>query len=62
MLYEVITEIDVTALEIGDVVHINDVVLPEGAMVPHDVNFTVITVIGHKADAEETESAEGAGE
>jgi large subunit ribosomal protein L25 len=52
-------DIDVTALGIGDVVHINDIKLPAGIEVPHDVNFTVITVTGHKA--EETEvPAEGA--
>lgn len=52
-------DIDVTKLVIGEVVHINDVKLPAGVEAPHDVNFTVITVTGHKA--EETEgAAEGA--
>ena len=51
-------EIDVTALEIGDVVHINDVVPPAGVELSHDVNFTVITVIGHKAEEEETAEEE----
>jgi len=52
-------DIDVAELGVGDVVHINDVKLPAGIEVPHDVNFTVITVTGHKA--EETEApAEGA--
>jgi large subunit ribosomal protein L25 len=48
-------DIDVTELNIGDVVHIADVVLPAGIEVPHEVNFTVITVTGHKA--EETAAA-----
>ena len=48
-------EIDVTALNIGDVVHVDEVVAPAGVEVPHDVNFTVITVVGHKAEAEEVE-------
>ena len=53
--------IDVTALNIGDVVHIGDVRLPAGTEVPHEVNFTVITVTGHKAEeavagAEEAEA------
>lgn len=43
-------EIDVTALEIGDVIHVAEVQAPEGVEIPHDVNFTVITVIGHKAE------------
>jgi large subunit ribosomal protein L25 len=52
-------DIDVTELGIGDVVHINDVNLAPGTEVPHDVNFTVITVTGHKAEGAET-AAEGA--
>jgi len=54
-------DIDVAALNIGDVVHVEDVALPEGVEVPHEVNFTVITVTGHKAEetvapAEEAEA------
>lgn len=52
-------EIDVTELGVGDVVHINDVKLMPGVEVPHDVNFTVITVTGHKAE-EAGAAAEGA--
>ena len=53
-------EIDVNGLQIGDVVHIADVAVPEGVVFPHDVNFTVITVTGHKAEeGEETETEEG---
>ncbi|MFA5515227.1 MAG: 50S ribosomal protein L25/general stress protein Ctc [Desulfuromonadales bacterium] len=51
-------EVDVTALEIGDVLHIEDLVLPEGVVAPHDVNFTVITVTGHKGEEEVTETEE----
>ena len=51
--------IEVAALNIGDVVHIEDVALPAGTEVPHDVNFTVITVTGHKAE-EEAAAAAGA--
>jgi large subunit ribosomal protein L25 len=50
-------EVDVTALEIGDVIHINDVTAPAGTELPHDVNFTVITVVGHKE--EELEDVDG---
>lgn len=48
-------DIDVTELGIGDVVHINDIKLPAGTEVPHDVNFTVVTVTGHKAEEGGTE-------
>jgi large subunit ribosomal protein L25 len=51
-------EIDVTALDIGDVIHINDVTAPEGAELLHDVNFTVLTVVGHKEEVEDLEEAE----
>jgi len=37
-------EIDVTKLEIGDVVHVAEVVTPAGVEIQHDVNFTVLTV------------------
>lgn len=50
-------EVDVTALGIGDVLHVEDIQLPAGVEVPHDVNFTVITVTGHKAEEEESEEA-----
>jgi large subunit ribosomal protein L25 len=51
-------EIDVTALEIGDVIHVEEVQAPDGVEIPHDVNFTVITVIGHKTDEETTDEEE----
>jgi large subunit ribosomal protein L25 len=50
--------INVAELNIGDVVHINDVTLESGIEVPHDVNFTVITVTGHKAEETAAEGAE----
>jgi large subunit ribosomal protein L25 len=52
-------EVDVTNLDIGDTLHIEDLTLPAGTQVPHDVNFTVITVTGRKGD-EIAEEGEGA--
>lgn len=56
-------EVDVTEMIIGDVVHIEDIALPEGVEAPHDVNFTVLTVMGRKPEeveeAEEGEEEEG---
>jgi len=46
-------EIDVTPLGIGDALHVQDIHLPEGVELPQDVNFTVVTVTGHTAEAEE---------
>lgn len=45
-------DIDVTKLKVGDVVHVNDVTLPEGVEIPHDVNYTIITVSGLRSDDE----------
>lgn len=55
-------EINVEEYEIGDVVHINDVTLPEGAESRHDVNFTVLTVAGRMAAEVEAEEGEEAAE
>jgi large subunit ribosomal protein L25 len=55
-------EIDVTALNIGDVVHLSDLTLPDGVEVAQDVNFTVLTVMARKVEevepSEEVEEAE----
>jgi large subunit ribosomal protein L25 len=48
-------EVDITALEIGDVVHINEVVVPEGTEIPHDVNFTVLTVSAPQLSVDDVE-------
>jgi len=53
-------EIDVTAMNIGDVLHVNEITPPAGVEIPHEVNFTVLTCTGHKAEA--AEAAEGEGE
>jgi large subunit ribosomal protein L25 len=55
-------EIDVTALDIGDVVHVQDIPLHGDIELPHDVNFTVLTVSGVKGEEEGEEAAEGAEE
>ena len=51
-------EIDVTDLDIGNSVHIEDISLDGNIEIPAEVNFTVITVIGAKADEEIEEEAE----
>ena len=54
-------DISVDGMNIGDTVHIDDVVVPEGVELPHDVNFTVITLIGYKGGDEDVD-ADGEGE
>jgi large subunit ribosomal protein L25 len=46
-------EVDVTALGIGDSLHVQDIQLPSGVELPQDVNFTVVTVTGRAAEVEE---------
>lgn len=43
-------EIDVTALNVGEGIHIDEVSFPEGVESQHDVNFTVLTVVGRMAE------------
>ncbi len=49
-------DINVEELDVGDVIHIEEVELPEGVESHHDVNFTVLTVVGRMA--EEVEEVE----
>ena len=51
-------EIDITDLDIGNSVHVEDISLDGNIEIPADVNFTVITVIGAKADEEIEEEVE----
>ena len=56
-------EVDVSALEIGDSIHVKDLKLPEGIQVLSDVNQTLITVVPPIAEEEkpaaEAEPVEG---
>jgi large subunit ribosomal protein L25 len=52
-------EIDVTELNVGDSIHIDEVSLSEDVESQHDVNFTVLTVVGRMAEeVEEVEEDE----
>jgi len=49
-------EVDCANMDIGDTVHIEDITLPEGAEVQHDVNFTVLNISAPKVEtAQETD-------
>lgn len=45
--------IDITELDIGDSVHVEDITPPVGVTIPHDVNFTILTVVGAAPEEEE---------
>jgi large subunit ribosomal protein L25 len=51
--------IDITELGVGDAVHVEDIQLPGNAEIPHDTNFTVLTITSPKSEAAEGEKAEG---
>ena len=51
-------EIDITNLDIGDSVHIEDIPLGENVEVSADVNYTVVTVLSPKVEAEAVEEEE----
>lgn len=53
-------ELDITDLDIGDAIHVEDINLGENVEIPADVNFTVITVVSPKLEA--LEAGEGAEE
>jgi large subunit ribosomal protein L25 len=51
--------LDITDMDIGDAIHVEDIVLEGEVEIPHDVNFTVVTVGSPKAVEEEVEEEEG---
>jgi large subunit ribosomal protein L25 len=61
-----VIEIDITDLDIGESVHVEDIEVEGDVELVHDVNFTILTVLSiRKADeeeAEEGEEVEGEGE
>jgi large subunit ribosomal protein L25 len=50
--------LDITNLELGGAIHVADIQLGEDMEIPHEVNFTVLTVLGRKAEAAVEEGAE----
>jgi len=52
-------EIDITNLDIGDSIHVEEIPHAEGVEISADVNFTVITVLSPKMEAEEEAEEEG---
>lgn len=48
--------IDCSDLDIGDVVHVEDIPLPEGVEIPHESNFTVLTVLSPTVSEAEAET------
>jgi len=60
-------EVDCATLDIGDSVHVEDLQLPDGVEVSHDMNFTVLSLAAPRVETEPagtegTESAKAADE
>ena len=55
-------EIDITKLDIGDAVHVEDLPLSANVEIPHETNFTVLTITSTRREVEGAagEGAEGA--
>ncbi|MGA6925105.1 MAG: 50S ribosomal protein L25/general stress protein Ctc [Desulfosarcina sp.] len=51
--------IDITDLDIGDAVHVEDLQLPGAVEVSADTNFTILTISSTMAEEEEEEAEEG---
>jgi large subunit ribosomal protein L25 len=51
-------EIDITDLDIGDSVHVEEIPLEGGIEIPAEVNFTVLTILSPKVEAIEVEEEE----
>ncbi len=49
-------QVDITDLEVGDAVHVEDIDLGDAVEIPHEVNFTVITIVA--PSVEEVEEGE----
>jgi large subunit ribosomal protein L25 len=53
-----VVELDVTDLDVGDAIHVEEIGLGDDIEISADVNFTVITVSSPKVEAEPEEEAE----
>jgi len=48
-------EVECSTLEFGDTIHVDDLTLPDGVEVPHEINFTVLNLAAPKGVDEEVE-------
>lgn len=51
-------EVDITELDIGDSIHVKDLVLPQEVEFPDDINYTVVTVLSTKSEEKAVEEEE----
>lgn len=52
-------EVDISEMNIGDSLHVEDIPLPDDVEIPHEVDFTVVTILSpKKEEVEEVEEGE----
>ena len=51
--------IDISNLEIGDSVHVEDIDMGDAIEIPHEVNFTVITIVPPDVSSDDVEEEDG---
>jgi large subunit ribosomal protein L25 len=54
--------IDISALQIGDAVHVENITPPEGVRIPFEANFTILSVVAPAVEPEPEEEEEEAAE
>jgi len=50
--------VDCSALELGDTIHVEDLILPKGVEAPHEMNFTILNLAAVKGEAEPSDDDE----
>jgi large subunit ribosomal protein L25 len=49
---------DVSELEIGDTIHVEELTVADGITIPHDTNFTILTIVAAAVEPEPEEEVE----
>ena len=57
-----VIEVDISELEIGDSIHVEELDLGENVQIPFETNFTILTVVPPEAEEEEEEEELAEGE
>jgi len=53
-----VIEIDITEMDVGDSVHVEDIAVEGDVELVHDVNFTILTILDGRQEEEEVEEGE----
>lgn len=54
-----VIELDITELNVGDAIHVEEIQLEDGLEIVHDVNFTVLTILSTRKDEDDDAGEEG---